>query len=470
MSSPYEGDSHAQTTAGLLGTNDAGGVGVQGTTSGYGPALSGTSVNGAAVFGRSESGSAVIGLAAGTAEPGHGPTGVLGCTSSNTDSGVRGDNTGSGVGVSGSSVQGAGVVGRSQHGSGIIGLAAGTSEPGHGPTGVLGCTGSGSDSGVWGDNTGGGFGVSGSSANGTGVFGQGGFNGVQGATANSSASGIWGANSGAGFGVGGESINGTGVVGLAGGAGAPGPGQKNGVAGFTASGSDSGVWGNNVGAGVGVSGSSAQGTGVIGQGGWNGVQGTTSNSAASGVWGENSGSGHGVGGQSASGIGIYGKGTPAGHFDGNVVINGGTLTMNGGGDVVFADFAEEFHAVEAASAPGTVMVIGQTEGDLEACSLPYDKRVAGVISGAGNFRPGVVLGERLPEHRSVPIALMGRVYCKVDARWAPIAVGDLLTTSATPGHAMKAADLVQATGAIIGKALRSVEGGQALIPILIALQ
>jgi hypothetical protein len=62
------------------------------------------------------------------------------------------------------------------------------------------------------------------------------------------------------------------------------------------------------------------------------------------------------------------------------------------------------------------------------------------------------------------------VYCKVDAQYSPIEVGDLLTTSPTPGHAMKADDPLKAFGTVIGKALRPLSEGQGLIPILIALQ
>jgi hypothetical protein len=58
----------------------------------------------------------------------------------------------------------------------------------------------------------------------------------------------------------------------------------------------------------------------------------------------------------------------------------------------------------------------------------------------------------------------------VDAQYGAIAVGDLLTTSPTPGHAMKATDQLQAFGAVIGKALRPLGEGQGLIPVLISLQ
>jgi hypothetical protein len=69
-----------------------------------------------------------------------------------------------------------------------------------------------------------------------------------------------------------------------------------------------------------------------------------------------------------------------------------------------------------------------------------------------------------------PVALLGKVFCNVDARYGAIEVGDLLTTSPTPGHAMKACDPLKAFGAVIGKALRPLHEGQGLILILIALQ
>jgi len=65
---------------------------------------------------------------------------------------------------------------------------------------------------------------------------------------------------------------------------------------------------------------------------------------------------------------------------------------------------------------------------------------------------------------------MGKVYCKVDASDVAVAIGDLLTTSSTPGHAMKAADQRRAFGAVIGKALQPCIGVRGLIPILVTLQ
>jgi len=107
---------------------------------------------------------------------------------------------------------------------------------------------------------------------------------------------------------------------------------------------------------------------------------------------------------------------------------------------------------------------------LQPSQTAYDKRVAGVISGAGDYKPGIVLDKQSSQSGRKPVALLGKVFCKVDAQFGAIAVGDLLTTSPTPGHAMKTNDPFKAFGAVIGKALRPLKEGQALIPILIALQ
>ncbi len=69
-----------------------------------------------------------------------------------------------------------------------------------------------------------------------------------------------------------------------------------------------------------------------------------------------------------------------------------------------------------------------------------------------------------------PVALTGRVYCRADAANGPIEPGDLLTTSGTPGHAMKVSDYTQAQGAILGKAMSSLRSGQGLILVLVSLQ
>jgi hypothetical protein len=115
------------------------------------------------------------------------------------------------------------------------------------------------------------------------------------------------------------------------------------------------------------------------------------------------------------------------------------------------------------------MVIGEN-GALVPCTLAYDKRAIGVISGAGSLKPAITLGHSETSIPSAVIALIGTVFCRVDADKAPIEVGDLLTSSNTPGHAMKATDPAKSFGAIVGKALSPLYEGQGLVPILIALQ
>ena len=68
------------------------------------------------------------------------------------------------------------------------------------------------------------------------------------------------------------------------------------------------------------------------------------------------------------------------------------------------------------------------------------------------------------------VTLGAFAHCKVDADIAPIAVGDLLTTSPTKGHAQKVLDPAKAIGTIVGKALAQLDSGKGKIPILVMLQ
>jgi hypothetical protein len=261
-----------------------------------------------------------------------------------------------------------------------------------------------------------------------------------------------------GRGVYGESPNGTGVWGFSNTLnGVVGESNQNeGVRGISHSAGHGGVVGINDDqsdtAGQGVYGESIKGEGV---------RGVSHSAVHGGVVGTN---------DNSQGIGIYGiGGKHAGFFEGDVNV---TKTLTVGVDIVLAngDCAEDFDIAGLEKVePGTVMVI-DSEGALKECDQAYDKRVAGVISGAGNFKPGIVLDKQESSNHRMPIALLGKVYCKVDASYGAIEVGDLLTTSPTLGHGMKATDQTKAFGAVIGKALCPLSEGQELIPILIALQ
>lgn len=202
----------------------------------------------------------------------------------------------------------------------------------------------------------------------------------------------------------------------------------------------------------------------------------------------------GLYGSSEQGVGLFATGTLlAAEFEGNVKVSGsvdviggmhtkgnhvcdgdlhtrGNHTVDGDIQLSGADYAEDFDIsdLEGAS-PGTVMVLDDS-GGVRVSDQAYDRRVAGVISGAGGYKPAVILDRQSTGTDRRPLALMGKVYCKVDASDVPVAIGDLLTTSATPGHAMKAENPMQAFGAVIGKALRPLAGGRGLVPILVALQ
>ena len=140
-------------------------------------------------------------------------------------------------------------------------------------------------------------------------------------------------------------------------------------------------------------------------------------------------------------------------------------------EITGADLAEKFPASELLE-PGTVVAIDRDNaGKLCMSRGSYNRCVAGVVSGANNFSVGAVLGN-LPGHEDAPaIALSGRVYVKCDASAGAIEPGDMLTTSDTPGHAMKATDGDKSHGAVIGKAMGRLEAGErGLILVLVNLQ
>jgi hypothetical protein len=110
-------------------------------------------------------------------------------------------------------------------------------------------------------------------------------------------------------------------------------------------------------------------------------------------------------------------------------------------------------------------------GQLRIADNAYDRTVAGCVSGANGVNPGLMMQqEGTVANGSLPVALSGRVYCRADASYGPIRPGDLLTTSDTPGHAMKVTDYTRAQGAILGKAMTSLQQGRGLVLVLVTLQ
>jgi hypothetical protein len=256
---------------------------------------------------------------------------------------------------------------------------------------------------------------------------------------------------------------------------------------------------------------SPDGQGVLGFGAVNGVAGIASGTAgyAAGVYGQaDVQGGRGVTGRAlgSGGIGVSGMGTDvglegtaagpngvAGQFvtaPGGNVLHGyvavgdawtsvfrvddvGKGYFNGGTEVGGADFAESVRVSNSARgyAPGDLLAVdAAADRQITLASEPYSPRVAGIYS----TRPGILasprrLGEPVPASE-VPLAVMGIVPCKVSAENGAIRRGDLLVASSTPGHAMKGTDRGRMLGAVVGKAMASLERGRGVIEVLVTLQ
>ena len=273
---------------------------------------------------------------------------------------------------------------------------------------------------------------------------------------------------------------------------------------------------------------------VVGGANGNAIQGTVNNVGTSGVYGENiSSGGYGVAGRaSGGGYGVYGDNANpagwAGAFNGNLYYSGtqskldvgdnfvatiragdlflghssrrgtpgralvdltDTLHLNFasdwahtyiGGDNVSVcsltirggcDIAEPFKMSDSEIPKGAVVIIDENNpGHLKMSEQSHDRRVAGIVSGANGVNTGVTLTQEGVFENGQNVALSGRVYVQADAGNGAIKPGDLLTTSDVPGHAMKVTDHSKAQGAILGKAMTTLEKGKGYVLVLVTLQ
>jgi hypothetical protein len=153
--------------------------------------------------------------------------------------------------------------------------------------------------------------------------------------------------------------------------------------------------------------------------------------------------------------------------DGNLQTVAYTGTCSGGDYAESVDVAGDRSKYE----PGDVLVIGADSGsDVAKSSEPYSTMVVGVYS----TKPGVVGRRQTTDQKTskteVPMAMVGIVPTKVSAENGPIKRGDLLVTSSTVGYAMKGTDRSLLTGAVIGKALGSLDSGTGVIEVVVTLQ
>ena len=228
-----------------------------------------------------------------------------------------------------------------------------------------------------------------------------------------------------------------------------------------------GVYGNASGPfGAGVSGFSSDSAGVFGR--------SSSGPGVSAI----SDSGNGVDGSSTSGIGVRGLST-----SGDLLVGqnptGIKFRVANNGNVhapayqALPDFAEEIlpsPADKSRIEPGDVLIAApDTDRSVTRSRKRYSTSVLGVYSTAPGF-----IGTEHPidgaSSETIPMAVIGIVPCKVSAENGPIRRGDLLTTSRTPGHAMRCANHRRCSGAIVGKALAAWDSGRGVIQVLVSLQ
>lgn len=159
------------------------------------------------------------------------------------------------------------------------------------------------------------------------------------------------------------------------------------------------------------------------------------------------------------------------------------------------DVAEYIYDSQGGSQPGDVLVADPVAKESVILSdQAYQSSVVGVVSTDPHLSMGMDIvmdeetGQPIQGISATRLALSGRVPCKVTDENGPIVPGDLLTTSSTPGHAMKwtPLDVNEAQDfdelkqmlsenemrrhAVIGKALEAHNGGSGKIMVLISLQ
>jgi len=121
--------------------------------------------------------------------------------------------------------------------------------------------------------------------------------------------------------------------------------------------------------------------------------------------------------------------------------------------------------------PGDVLVLtSDGNGDVAKSTEAYSTLVAGIYS----TRPGTIGRRQTTDPKTaaneIPMAMVGIVPTKVSAENGPIRRGDLLVTASREGYAMKGTDHSRMLGAVVGKAMGSLDSGTGVIEVLVTLQ
>ena len=116
---------------------------------------------------------------------------------------------------------------------------------------------------------------------------------------------------------------------------------------------------------------------------------------------------------------------------------------------------------------GSVVAWDPNAGGLVPASVANCRLTIGVISGAGGFRPGMVIGSREDGTRDFPVSMSGLVHVRVNGEGGAVRPGDLLVPSSVPGVGMRAEHPTR--GTVFGKALAPWSGDREGLVLMLVM-
>lgn len=153
--------------------------------------------------------------------------------------------------------------------------------------------------------------------------------------------------------------------------------------------------------------------------------------------------------------------------DGRVITD--EIEIKGG-----SDLAEMFDITneESIITPGLLVSLDPSNpGKLKISTEAYDKKIAGILSGANGIKPGILMSQdqTVADGENL-VTLSGRTYVKANTTNGSIKIGDSITSSKVEGEAMRATKKKKSRGAIVGKALTGLEDGSGYILVLVSFR